>query len=182
MAGNMALGSAARRRVGAALGALALVATAAGCSGSHPNTVAYVGEERITQQQLDAAVAGVEETLEPGQQVAVSAVTNVLIHGAIAEQIAASRSITVTDAERDAVLRTSNLASLLEVPEAKSVAYDVATQQIVAGKIGAETYLAETGEMRVTLNPRFGVLDPAQKTIVDGQSSSLSRPAPAQTP
>ena len=31
----------------------------------------------------------------------------------------------------------------------------------------------------VVLNPRFGVLDPASKTIIDGQSASLSLPAAA---
>jgi hypothetical protein len=34
----------------------------------------------------------------------------------------------------------------------------------------------------VTLNPRFGVLDPTQKTIITDQSASLAEPAPTQTP
>ena len=68
------------------------------------------------------ALGGVQDTLEEGQNVAADAVVNVLIHGDIAEQIAATRKITVTDAERDKVLATSNLASLLEVPAARLAA------------------------------------------------------------
>ena len=57
------------------------------------------------------------------------------------------------------------------------VAYDVATQQIVATKIGARGYLDEMAKIPVTLNPRFGVLNTTEKTIIDGLSSSLSQPA-----
>jgi hypothetical protein len=34
----------------------------------------------------------------------------------------------------------------------------------------------------VTLNPRFGVLDPTQKTIIDDKSASLAKPVAAPTP
>ena len=159
--------------------ALALIAlvVATGCSGFRGGTVAYVGNTSISQGQLDSAVAGVSETLEDGQNVATDAVVNVLIHGDIAEQVATTRNITVTDAERDKVLASSNLASLLDVPAAKVVAYDVATQQIVASKIGPGAYLEEVAKIPVTLNPRFGILNTTEKTIIDGLSSSLSRPA-----
>ena len=166
-----------RRAFGLAVATAVAVVAAAGCSGFRGGTVAYVGDRAISQDQLDSAVSGVSETLEEGQQVATDAVVNVLIHGDIAEQIAATRRITITDAERDKVLSTSNLANLLEVPAAKVVAYDVATQQIVATKVGARGYLDEMAKIQVTLNPRFGVLNTTEKTIIEGLSSSLSRPA-----
>ena len=75
------------------------------------------------------------------------------------------------------MLAGSNLVALLDVPAAKVVAYDVATQQIVATKIGARAYLDEMAKIPVTLNPRFGVLNTTEKTIIDGLSSSLSQPA-----
>jgi hypothetical protein len=34
----------------------------------------------------------------------------------------------------------------------------------------------------VTLNPRFGVLDPNQKTIITDKSASLAKPMPGPTP
>ena len=58
----------------------------------------------------------------------------------------------------------------------------MADQQIVAGKIGSAAYLAAVSDQQVTLNPRFGVLDPNQKTIITDQSASLAEPAPTQTP
>ena len=166
-------------RAGLAASLATLVALlASGCAiGGSPNTVAYVGDSRITQSQLDTALGGVQQTLEAGQQVSPSAVVNVLIHGVIAQQVAAAKGIAVTDAQRDQLIAESNLAPLLEVPDAKAVAYDVADQQLVAQAVGAEAYVQEVQQIDVELNPRFGVLDPAQKTIVDGQSSSLSVPA-----
>lgn len=169
------------RAVRMAVVALAAVAATAGCSTSG-GTVAYVGNAEISQRQLDDALGGVQQTLESGQQVSTSAVVNVLIHGEIAEQIAAARGITITDAQRDELLKTSNLAPLLDVPAAREVAYDAASQQLVADKVGAEQYLAEVAKTPVRLNPRFGTLNEQDKTIVDSSSGSLSQPAAASSP
>lgn len=165
----------------AAVVALVAIAATAGCS-AHPGTVAYVGNSEISQRELDDALAGVQQTLQSGQQVSVSAVVNVLIHGEIADQIAAARHVSVTDAERDEVLKTSNLAALLDIPSAKVVAYDAASQQLVAKKVGAQQYLADAAKIPVRLNPRFGVLNEQEKTIVDSSSGSLSKPAAQPSP
>ncbi len=170
-----------RRGLATAVALVALL-VAGGC-GYSPGVVAYVGDARITQSELDRGVRGVQQTLGEGQQVAVGAVVNVLIQGRVAEQIARERGITVTDTDRDQVLKSSNLAPLLAVPDAKPVAFDAATQQIVAQRIGAEAYLKALAATTVTLNPRFGTLEPQQKTILDGSSGSLSQPAnPQPTP
>ena len=166
----------ARAAVASALAAVAVLTSACGLSGS-PSTVAYVGDTRVTQSQLDSAMAGVQQTLQAGQQVSPTALVNVMIHGALAEEIAQSKGITVTDAQRDAVIKGSNLAALLDVPDAKPIAYDLADQQLVAQAVGSEAYLQAVQGIDVELNPRFGVLDPTQKLIADGQSSSLSQPA-----
>jgi hypothetical protein len=154
-----------------------------GCAESEPSVVAYVGDSKISQQQVDDAVDGVSAILEEGQSVSQAAVINALIHGAIAEHVAAANKITITDGERDALVRNSNLADLLNIPKARPLAYDVADQQIVSDKIGSAAYLAAVADQQVTLNPRFGVLDPKQKTIIADQSASLAEPAPPpQTP
>ena len=95
-----------------------------------------------------------------------------------AEQIAAANNLTVTDSERETFVKGSELAGLLDVPAARPVAFDIADQQIVASKVGPEAYLKAVGERSVTLNPRYGVLDPAQKLIVTDQSGSLAKPVP----
>jgi hypothetical protein len=167
----------------AAVAAVAVLGLAlAGCGKASPAVVAYVGDETISQSALDSAVAGLSSTLQEGQTVSSEAVVNAMIHGAISQQIAARENITITDADRDAVLQDSDLAPLVAVPAAKQVAYDVADQTIVAQKVGPDAYLAKVQQLPVKLNPRYGVLDPAQKLIVTGQSGSLSQPAAGATP
>ena len=169
-------------RAAALIGVVVVTLFAAGCAKADPSVAAYVGNSKITQQQLDDAVEGVSAILEEGQTVSQAAVINAMIHGLIAEQVAAANKITITDGQRDALVKDSNLAGLLNVEKAKPVAYDVADQQIVSSKIGNAAYLAAISDHQVVLNPRFGVLDPNQKTIITDKSASLAEPAPTQTP
>jgi hypothetical protein len=169
-------------RVAALVGVAVITLFVAGCAKADPSVAAYVGNSTITQQQVDDAVEGVSAILEEGQTVSQAAIVNAMIHGLIAEKVAAANKITITDGERDALIKNSNLAGLLNVEKARPVAYDVADQQIVAGKVGSSAYLAAVGDQQVTLNPRFGVLDPKQKTIITDKSASLAEPAPAATP
>ena len=170
------------RRAVALAGVVVLSLFPAGCAKADPNVVAYVGASRITQQQVDDAMEGVSSILQEGQAVSRAAIVNSLIHGLIAEQVATANKITITDGERAALIRTSNLAGLLRVPKGRPVAYDLADQQIVSGKVGSEAYLTAVSEAQVTLNPRFGVLDPKEKLIIADKSASLAEPAPGQTP
>ena len=173
---------------GATAQRVALAATAsaallmAGCANASPGVVAYVGEDQITQQQVESAVTAVSTTVQEGQTVSQTAIVNAMIQGKLAEQIAADQRIAITDSQRDAFLQTTNLAPLLGVASAKPIASDVADTQIVSTKLGGEAYLAEIERRSVTLNPRYGVLDPKQKTIVTDRSGSLSEPAAPQTP
>jgi hypothetical protein len=169
-------------RAAALAGVLAITLFAAGCAKADPSVVAYVDDSEITQQQVDDAVEGVSSILQEGQQVSQAAVVNAMIHGVIAEQLAAANKITITDGERDALIKNSNLAGLLNVPKGRPIAYDVADQQIVSGKLGSEAYLAAVAKEPVTLNPRFGVLDPSQKTIINDKSASLAKPVATPTP
>jgi hypothetical protein len=166
-----------RTRAGLAVAALAAL-LAAGCANAQPGVVAYVDDARITQRQVDEAVDAISTTLEEGQTVSSQAVVNAMIHGQMAEQIAARQSIPITDSDRDAILKGSNLAPLLAVPNARPVLDDIADEQIVARKLGQQ-YFTEIGKINVTLNPRFGVLDPNEKTIIADRSSSLAAPAAA---
>jgi hypothetical protein len=169
-------------RAAALIGVVVVTLFAAGCAKADPSVAAYVGNSKITQQQVDDAVEGVSAILQEGQMVSQAAVINAMIHGLIAEKVAAANKITITDGERDALIKDSNLAGLLNVPKGRPVAYDVADQQIVSGRIGSTAYLAAVSDQQVTLNPRFGVLDPSQKTIITDKSASLAEPGPTQTP
>jgi hypothetical protein len=169
------------RRMAVALTCAAAMVLA-GCANASPGVVAYVGDARITPKQVDSAVAAVSSTAQEGQTVSKEAVINAMIQGELSAQIAAEQHITITDADRDAFIKTTNLAPLLNVTGAKPILYDVADQSLVAKKVGAAAYLSEIEKRKVTLNPRYGVLDPKQKTIVTDQSSSLSEPGAVQTP
>lgn len=170
------------RRVAGATAAGLLLLTA-GCARQSPSVVAYVGKGEITTSELDTAYPAVANALREVQQVPREAVINVLIYGELSDQIARDRGIAISDGARDRVLSQGNLAPLLADPAARAVAYDVADQQIVASRLGPEAFLAEVAKRTVTLNPRYGVLDPQQKVIVADQSSSLSSPAaPAPSP
>jgi hypothetical protein len=168
------------RQVGrAGIAGLVLVAlTVSGCSNAEPSVVAYVDEARITQRQVDDAVNAISGTLEEGQRVSSQAVVNAMIHGELAEQVAARQNIVISDSDRDEVLKGSNLAPLLPVEAARPVLDDIADEQIVASRLGQQ-YVTEIGKINVTLNPRLGVLDPQQKTIIENQSSSLASSVPA---
>jgi hypothetical protein len=161
--------------------AAALVLTTGACARAEPGVVVYVGDTKITQRQLDQAIHGIESTLTAGQSVSTEAVINAMIHGELAAQIAAKENLPITEADRLAVLKDSNLASLINVPDARPVIDDVADTQIVSKKLGTR-YLTEISKIKVTLNPRFGVLDPSQQTIISDQSGSLSRPVTSPTP
>jgi hypothetical protein len=169
-------------RVAALACILVVTLLAAGCAKAEPVVVAYVGPSKITQQQLDDAIEGVSTILQEGQSVSRSAIVNTMIHGEIAEQLAADNNIVISDGERDALIKNSNLAGLLNVPKGRPIAYDVADQQIVSDKMGSAAYLAAVANQPVTLNPRFGVLDPNQKTIIADKSASLAEPMSTPTP
>lgn len=172
-----------RLRLAAASVAVVALGATAGCANASPSVAAYVDGTAITSKQLDASVAGVGQTVEQGQQVSPQAVLDAMVHGAIADRIAAKNNVVVTDVERRAALEGSNLEPLLPIPAAAEVAYDVADQQIVAQKIGSQPYLDQVAQQQVTVNPRYGVLDEKQKLIITDQSGSLARPAsPSPTP
>jgi hypothetical protein len=159
-------------------GLVLVVLTVSGCANAEPSVVAYVDEARITQRQVDDAVNAISGTLEEGQRVSSQAVVNAMIHGELAEQVAARQNIVISDSDRDEVLKGSNLAPLLPVEAARPVLDDIADEQIVASRLGQQ-YVTEIGKINVTLNPRLGVLDPQQKTIIENQSSSLASSVPA---
>lgn len=152
--------------------------TLTACGHADPGVAAYVGDQEVSQGQVDQAVKGLSSIVNAGQSVSVEAVVNALIQGELAQQIAADQRIEITAADRDKVLKGSNLAGLVNQPDAQPVVFDVADQAIVAQKLGNAAYLEQVKKRSVVLNPRYGVLDPTQKTIVADQSGSLSVPAP----
>lgn len=170
------------RSVRIGLAAAVALAALSGCANAEPGVAAYVDSTKITESQLDAAVTGVESTLDEGQQVSKPGVLNAMIQGAMADELASENNLVITDSERDTLLLSSQgFAGLLDVPAAKQLAYDLADTQIVSDKLGPEKVAAGLAERKVTLNPRYGVLDPAQKIITTADSGSLAKPGSGVT-
>jgi len=171
----------ARRAAVPALAAL-LVVGFGGCANAEPGVVAYVGGTEVTERQLTDAVEGIESTLEPGQEILRDRVVNTLIVGVISTKLAAQNNLTISDTDRDTLLKGSQLEPFLQVPKAKPVAYAAADQALVSKALGAEAYFAAVGQIPVTLNPRYGVLDVKEKTIIPGQTGSLALPLEPAAP
>ena len=152
----------------AGLAVLALVAS--GCSGAEPGVVAYVGDTKITQRQLDEAFDGVTATL-PDQQIPSAAVADALIQGAIADRIAAANKIVITDSDRDALLKGSNLAPLIDDPRAKVVAYDAVDPELVA---------RQARRRRLRGGPHQGAGDP--QSTLRRHSTPIRRRSSATSP
>lgn len=164
----------------AAAGAVLTALVAAGCSHASPSVVAYVGDDQISQDQLNQVSSQVDLALK--RATPVNAVLQAMIQGKLVEQIAAAQHIVITDADRDAVVKASDYQTLASTPGGKTLAYDLADIAIVQTKLPPATFKAEVAKRKVTLNPRYGVFDAAKTTIVDGQSGSLSSPPAGATP
>jgi hypothetical protein len=166
-----------RARQIALAGALLTALGVAGCANASPGVAAYVGDEQITQQQLDDVSKQVDAALK--RETPVGAVLQAMIQGELVAQVARSQNIVITDADRDAVVASSDFGTLASTPGGKSLAYDLADISIVQTKMAPEALKAELAKRTVTLNPRYGVFDQATTQIVGGRSGSLSTAPPA---
>lgn len=168
-------------RVACAGLALVMAAATAGCSGNNPSDAAIVGGTSITQSDVDRNVDGLAEAFKlDASRINARNVVGAMITGLQAEQIAAENNITITNGQRDASLATDETgAQLLQVPDAKELAYDLADAQIVAQQIGVEQFTQRAKEINVKLNPRYGNFEQGQMT---GETGSLSDPIAPATP
>src|SRR5688500_19124272 len=55
--------------------------------------------------------------------------TTLFRSGVLAEQIATEANISVTDSERETLIKNSELAGLLAVPDAKPIAFDIRSEE-----------------------------------------------------
>lgn len=162
------------RQTAAAVAGLALV-TVTGCGQNSPGVAAYVAGQEITDSELSAAVAGLNEAVGQENPVGRQDVITAMVLGEVSAQIATRKNIAITDAEREAQTNPA----LLRFPEARAVAFDLADSVIVQEKLGPEAFLAEVKATPVTVNPRYGVWKPeaTEGSILEGAAGSLSRAA-----
>jgi hypothetical protein len=159
----------------ATAGVLALT----GCATGSPRSAAYVGESRISLEEvehLSNEVANFTSDTSDNAATFRAAVVQILISNKIAE----ATKIEVTDEQRKQVLAADpSLPELEKVPDLASfISGWVDAQAIVATDKGREAYLAVIKDTSIRLNPRFGTWDSQQLGIVQGSTGSISEVAP----
>ncbi|MCW2805087.1 MAG: hypothetical protein QOF52_1172 [Propionibacteriaceae bacterium] len=167
------------RRAAVAVAVLATIAVS-GCAQKSPGVAAYVGDQQISDRQLNEAVDGVNAAIGQESPVPRQDVITAMVLGEVSAQIAARKNIVITEAQRAAETNPT----LLNIPAAKAVAFDLADSLIVQQKLGSEAFLAEVKATPVEVNPRYGVWNPdtTDGSILNGEAGSLSQPAAVQTP
>lgn len=134
-------------------------------------TVASVDGTPITRSQLDTSMSGARQMSQPGQQPSADQVLTIMIRGQIADRIARQRGISISDANRDKQLNPA----VLQVSDARELAYDLADTQIVVNAIGQDAFKKALASAHVSVNPRYGTWDPKQAFGVRGGNGSLSQ-------
>ncbi len=163
----------------AAAAALALTA----CSPDQAGTAAFVGNRRITSDQLQGALDGLRKGNTQFAQ--VDQLDQLVLFDLVAEPYllaaAAKAGISVPAAQAQAQLPQTPHAN----PEAlRALRAQLALNLLKQGQKDAElnTVAAQLRAVRIRVNPRYGRFDKAQLTITDAAPNWLAHPAaPAPT-
>jgi hypothetical protein len=188
--------------VPAAVVAMCVVA----CSPMHTGAAATVGSTRISVADLNAAVqhdqAASASSAPPARTTAaVQASLNTLIQNDLLADAARAKGVTVSEAEIQSVLATQRQKNVTDEATAKvnGIAFadlhEVVRRVVLINKLEAAVgkgaadqsalgqllfaYLGTIAkEQGVSVNPRYGVWQPAKLLVVDGDAfTSLQSPA-----
>jgi hypothetical protein len=163
----------------AAAGVLALT----GCASGNPQVAAYVGDQTISQSEVDAVAKvladSTSDTTDTGGGYAAT-VVQIMIQGKVAQAAAAEKNITVSDADRQKTLASNTtLAALAKNPVSTTFINDYVDTGIILGTAEGQAATKELlSRTTIRVNPRFGVWDATTYSLVDGSTGSLSEAAP----
>ncbi|HOC13088.1 MAG TPA: hypothetical protein PLL50_03255 [Propionicimonas sp.] len=172
---------AAFKLAGLVAGTVALV----GCAGGNPTVAAYVGAETISQAKVDGVARVLADATADATDTAGGygqTVVAILVQSKLAAQAAATKGITVSDAERQQVYDSNELYTvLLNNPATADFMREYANTAVIfsteEGKAGVNELLGKT---TITVNPRLGTWDAAMGGVVQGSTGSLSELASAK--
>lgn len=158
--------------VGVAIAALALT----GCANSAADA-ATVGGVRIADNSVRQAAVLISEASGADSALALKQATYDMVLGEAGRQIAASRGIAVSGAEKSAVLaQYPAAAAVAATPEGAAWGDAVTTAFVVQDKLGVERYAEDLQKMAITVNPRYGAWDATHATFRDASLSSMADP------
>jgi len=152
-----------------------------GCAGQNPTHAALVNGVIITEDQVGQVAQGLATAGgtpdAPGAQRQTAA--SILIRNEVGRQVGLQRGVTISEADREAVLATApQLTQMAEDPALTVFITDYINSELTRTQLGETEFAAAAEDVEVSLNPRYGAWDTTQGSLT-GESGSLSSPAPA---
>lgn len=150
----------------------------AGCAAGTPSTSAVVNGTSVSESDVTRWSNGCAPAFQNTPAAVRPAMVNAAMQGALADTIAAEKSITVTDADRVRGVASMQDADLLMAdPDCAEAVLAVSSLIFVADKLGTEAFTQAIADSDVEVNPRYGTWDPAAVGL-SGNSGSLSASDP----
>jgi hypothetical protein len=152
-----------------ALGVVAAVALLTGgcAAGTHPGAAAVVGDQEISNSQVDDTARAFSAAV--GEQVPVPAIVNQFVSDALTEQVSRQKAVKVTDAEIAAAVPLMFNEQVTQKLQADPVSNDflqqIATSAVIQAKLAGGTGKLDTPEAQQQLQQGTQVVKDAAKDI-----------------
>ena len=159
------------RRLQAVGAGLASVLLLGGCAaGTHPGAAAVVGDTEISVSEVDKTSTAVANAL--GEPLTATVILGQLVNSALVEQIAAQRSITVTDAEVAPAMKAvvgdqATYDKFAKDPVAHDFLRQVATAAVGTIKLGGGTGITDPNVQQAQQAGQAAVKDASKNITVD---------------
>ena len=164
------------RRAGAGFLALAALLTAGGCT-LRTQTAFTIDGVVTTNRQVSVMIDGCAAALGSPSEIPATVLVTEMIHADVAQRLAAANNIAYSDEELRQPLESGALGDLAKAmlgdPACAQLALDLTLEVLVVRELGGTVYAQAVGQIPITVNPRFGVWNPADMSV-DG-SGSLSQ-------
>ena len=149
-----------------------------GCAAGTPSTAAVVNGTSVTESEVTRWANGCAPAFQSTAAAVRPSMVNAALQGALADTIAASKNITITDADRVRGAGSMQDADLLmKDPDCADAVLAVSSLIFVADKLGTEAFTQAIAEAQVEVNPRYGTWSAASVGL-SGASGSLSATDP----
>lgn len=162
-------------RLAAAAVASAIVLT--GCS-TPPNAASVVGGQRLSNTEVQQVASAIATVTGADTATALRQAAYDLTLGEASRQIADRIGVTLSDADKQPLLASSQAATAMtQIPEGAAWVDAVGSTLALLDEVGSERYADELANTDISINPRYGTWDPTQLALT---SSSLAQSTQVQ--
>lgn len=142
-----------------------------GCAS--PNTAATVDGDTLTVAEAEARAERIGQVL--GTRVNPADVVGLTVEGTIAREVADRAGVRVPEDQIPLLLAQQGVPQgVINNPDTGSLLRGNAYAQIVSGQVAPQDYARIARDIPVTINPRFGRVDPSGHVVKNGSLSLLS--------